>query len=127
MTMDKVFLIGNLGSDPETKQLANGQSVTSFPLACNRDWRNREGKLESETVWYRISAWNEQGESCQKFLHKGSMVYVEGKLVAKPTVFKKADGEMASSYEVRAANVKFLRTNHGTIISQEEGQDELPY
>lgn len=127
MTMDKMLLIGHLGADPETRQLANGQSVTSFPLACNRDWRNRDGALESETVWYRISAWNEQGESCQKFLRKGSMVYVEGKLVAKPTVYKKADGEMASSYEVRAANVKFLRTNQGTIANQEEGQDEYPF
>ena len=126
MTMDKLVLIGNLGVDPTTRQLTNGQTVTSFTLACERLWRNKQEEMQKETAWYRINAWNAQGESCQKYLHKGNLVYVEGQLSAKPTVYHNSAGESVSNYEVRASSVKFLNTKTGEGSAGDE-QEDYPF
>src|SRR5438046_2904325 len=78
--LNKVMLIGNLGKDPEMKYTASGVPVTTFSVAVNHTSRTPEGETREETEWFRIVAWRQLAEVCNEYLHKGSKVYVEGRL-----------------------------------------------
>ena len=101
----KLIIIGNLGKDPEMKYTTDGKAVTTFSVAAS----NRK----DETVWFRVSTWDKQAETCNQYLHKGSKVLVEGALRAdgagNPRVYERKDGlGWAASFEVVASSVKFL-------------------
>ena len=100
----KIIIAGNLGSDPTMKYTNDGKAVTTFSVAAS----NRK----DETVWFRVTVWDKQAESCSQYLRKGSKVLVEGALKAdtngNPRVYKRDDGGWAASYEVVASSVKFL-------------------
>ena len=101
----KLIIIGNLGKDPEMKYTPDGKAVTTFSVAAS----NRK----DETVWFRVSTWDKQAETCNQYLHKGSKVLVEGALRAdgagNPRVYERKDGlGWAASFEVVASSVRFL-------------------
>lgn len=79
-SVNKVILIGNLTRDPETRTTDNGQTVTTFGLATNRDWTTREGERKSSAEYHECVAWARLGEICGQYLKKGKLVYVEGYL-----------------------------------------------
>jgi len=110
--MHKVILIGNLGSDPEQREVGWKQA-THFSVAVNERWTNSEGERETRTIWYRIIAWGKLGEVCTEHLQKGRKVYVEGRLVpdkdtGNPRAWLRDDGTPAASYDLRAESVEFL-------------------
>ena len=78
--LNKVQLIGYLGKDPETRITAKGSKVASFSLAVDRRWKSAEGETKEATDWFNIEAWGRLGEICQQYLHKSSLVYLEGRL-----------------------------------------------
>ncbi len=78
--LNRVQLIGNLGKDPETRYTPSGKKVCSFSLAVDRRWKTSEGEIKESTDWFNIEAWGRLGETCQEFLSKGRLVYVEGRL-----------------------------------------------
>ena len=79
--INKVILVGNLGSDPENKHLPSGSSVSEFSLATTRAWKNRDtGQQTEETEWHRIVAFGRLAEICGEYLRKGSQIYCEGRL-----------------------------------------------
>jgi single-strand DNA-binding protein len=82
--LNKVMLIGNLGADPELRRTASGQAVATFSVATNRAWTGQDGTQREETEWHKIVAWNSGryplAEICQQYLHKGSKVYIEGRI-----------------------------------------------
>lgn len=78
---NRVNLIGNLGQDPETKNLENGKKVTRFTLATSDDYKNAEGQKVKETTWHNIVAWNGLGEIAGRYLKKGAQIAVEGRIV----------------------------------------------
>lgn len=81
MNVNKVIVVGNLTRDPETKTIPSGQSVTSFGLATNRFWTDREsGEKKKQAEYHNIIAWGKLGEIVQQFLKKGSLAYIEGRL-----------------------------------------------
>jgi len=96
----KLTIVGNLGKDPEMKYTTDGKAVTTFSVAAS----NRK----DETVWFRVSTWGKQAESCNTYLSKGSKVLVEGRLKAEPTVYQRKDGTWGASYEITAESVRFL-------------------
>ena len=100
----KIIIVGRLGADPEQKYTADGKAVTTFSVAAS----NRK----DETVWFRVSTWDKQAETCNQYLHKGSKVLVEGALKAdaqgNPRTYERKDGGWAASFEVVASSVKFL-------------------
>ena len=101
----KLTIVGNLGKDPEMKYTTDGKAVTTFSVAAS----NRK----DETVWFRVSTWDKQAETCNQYLHKGSKVLVEGVLKAdaqgNPRTYERKDGlGWAASFEVVASSVKFL-------------------
>jgi len=72
--------MGNLGKDPETRFIPTGQKVCSFSLAVNRRWKNRDGETKEATDWFNVEAWGRLGEICQEYLHKGSSIYIDGRI-----------------------------------------------
>jgi single-strand DNA-binding protein len=78
--LNRVQLIGRLGKDPETHSTPTGKKVVNFSLAVSRRWKSAEGENKEATEWVNVEAWGRVGEICQQYLHKGSLVYVEGRL-----------------------------------------------
>lgn len=78
--LNKVMLIGRLGTDPEMRYTASGSPVTTFRLAVGRQWRDNAGEIHDETEWFNIVAWNRLAETCNQYLTRGARVYVEGRL-----------------------------------------------
>jgi single-strand DNA-binding protein len=79
--LNKVMIIGNLGKDPEMKYTPSGKAITTFSVAVGRMSRDQAtGENREETEWFRIVAWDKLAETCNQFLHKGSKVYIEGRL-----------------------------------------------
>src|SRR5690242_4446380 len=79
-TLNKVQLIGRLGGEPETRVVQSGMSVTTFSVATNRQWTAKDGTVQEETEWHTVVAWDRLGQVCAEHLHKGRLVYVEGRL-----------------------------------------------
>ncbi len=109
----KVVLVGNLGRDPEMRYTGDGTPVTSFSIATNESWTNRDGQQQDRTTWWRISAWRRLAETCNQYLSTGSQVLVEGRMnpdpeTGNPKTFTRNDGTVGASYEVTALMVKFL-------------------
>ena len=78
--VNKVILIGNLGSDPEVKYTPNGAPVANFSLATNESWNDKDGQRQERTEWHRLVLWSKLAEIAQQYLKKGAKIYVEGKL-----------------------------------------------
>jgi single-strand DNA-binding protein len=78
--LNRVQLIGRLGKDPETRFTPNGKKVAHFSLAVSQRRKTAEGDAKEYTEWVNIEAWDRLGEICSQYLHKGSLVFVEGRL-----------------------------------------------
>ncbi len=105
-SLNKIMLIGNVGSDPEMRYSPNGKAVTSFRMATNYRYAGSDGEQREETEWFRVSVWGRQAESCNQFLSKGKRIYVEGRLRSRS--WEGQDGQMRTSLEVSANRVIFL-------------------
>ncbi|BAJ62656.1 single-stranded DNA-binding protein [Anaerolinea thermophila] len=112
MTFHTIIIVGNVGREPEMRYTPAGQPVTSFSVASNRSYTNQQGEKVDETIWFRVSAFGKLAETCNQFLHKGSRVLVEGRLVpdknGSPRIWTRQDGTAGASYEVTATTVRFL-------------------
>ncbi len=111
----KLIIVGNLGSDPEMRYTPSGQAVTNFSVATNRKWTDNGGQQQEETVWFRVSVWGKQAESCNQYLSKGQKVLCEGRLnidkeSGGPRVWQDQSGKWRASYEMTAFEVRFLGT-----------------
>ena len=78
--INKVILIGNLGADTEVRYTQSGSPVCSFKIACSEKYKDASGNMQENTEWVSIVAWNKLAEICGQYLHKGSRVYIEGRL-----------------------------------------------
>lgn len=132
-----IIIVGNLGRDPEMRYTPGGQAVTNFNVATNRQYTGSDGNLVKETIWFRISAWGKQAETCNTYLKKGSKVLVEGRLVPDqatggPRVYPRQDGTHGASFEVSANTVRFLSSRgeaeaeYGPGEAGSEG-DDIPF
>ena len=78
--VNKVILVGNLGKDPEVRYLDSGVAVANFSLATTENYKNKQGEKVSQTEWHNIVLWRGLAEVAEKWLKKGSSVYIEGKI-----------------------------------------------
>ena len=108
--MNKIILIGNLTRDPELKTTPNGYSVCEFTIAVNDRNARRQQNGQESAQFFRISAWRQLGENCQRFLAKGRKVYVSGPLTAR--TYQANDGTTRVSLEVQADDVEFLSSRN---------------
>jgi single-strand DNA-binding protein len=105
-SLNKILLIGNVGSDPEMRFTPTGIPVASFSLATSRVSNTPDGEKKQETEWFTITVWRKQAESCNQFLTKGQKVYVEGRLRSRS--WEGQDGQKRFRNEVTADRVLFL-------------------
>jgi single-strand DNA-binding protein len=105
-SVNKVILVGNLGSDPELRFLPSGSAVANFSIATNEKWRDKDGNKQERVEWHRIVVWNTLAEICTQYLHKGSSVYIEGKLQTRE--WEDKDGNKRWTTQVVGWSVQFL-------------------
>ena len=79
-SVNKVILVGHLGKDPEVRYTTTGMAVASFSIATNDRYKDKEGQWQDRTEWHAVKAFDRTAEICKEYLHKGSQVYIEGKL-----------------------------------------------
>lgn len=140
------MLIGNLGKDPDIQVLEGNISVAKFPLATTETFKDRTGKLVSQTEWHTVVLWRGLAELAQKYLHKGSLVYIEGRLRTRN--WEDKEGHKKFATEVVGDNLIMLDKRHdlpahppstsGTVAGEEgfanpevppmgEPSSDLPY
>lgn len=109
-SFNRITIVGNLGRDPESKQLPSGDPVADFSIATTE--RRKEDDV---TTWFKVGAFGKLAETCTQYLHKGSYCYVEGTLSQREYIDR--DGNLRTSLEVRARDVRFLDR-----VSDHQGQ-----
>jgi single-strand DNA-binding protein len=123
------MLIGNLGKDPDVQHLEGNIAVAKFPLATTETYKDRSGKLISQTEWHTVVLWRGLAELAQKYLHKGSLIYVEGRLRTRS--WEDKDGNKKFATEVVGDNLIMLDKRgegHGGQGDTPEGfgGDDIP-
>jgi len=100
------MLIGRLGKDPEMRYTQSGAAVTTFTLATNRYGKTADGTQQEETDWHTIVAWDKLAETCNQFLTKGRLVYVEGRIQSRS--WDGQDGQKRYKTEVVCSDMQIL-------------------
>jgi single-strand DNA-binding protein len=104
--LNRVQLIGRLGKDPESRFTPTGKKVAHFSLAVSNRWKSAEGEAKESTEWVNVEAWGRLGEVCAQYLHKGSLIYLEGRL--KTDKFEDKGGETKYYTKVVALSMQML-------------------
>ncbi|HEU5374448.1 MAG TPA: single-stranded DNA-binding protein [Ktedonobacteraceae bacterium] len=104
--LNKIMLIGNLGKDPDFNVTSDGTPVAKFSLAVNRYMKSSSGEKKEETEWFNIVAWRQLAEICEKYLHKGSKVYIEGRVQQRK--YTDREGVQRTTFEVIANEMQML-------------------
>ncbi len=110
-SVNKVFLIGNLGRDAEQRHTPNGTAVSNFSLATTDMWTDKSGQRQERTEWHRVVVWDRQAESLQPYLTKGKQICVEGRLQTRD--WNDRDGNKRSTTEIRADRITLLGSRGG--------------
>tara|TARA_B100000809_G_scaffold9521_1_gene9040 strand:+ start:30387 stop:30854 length:468 start_codon:yes stop_codon:yes gene_type:complete len=105
--INKVILVGNLGKDPEVRYLEGGTAVANFPIATSETFKDKtSGERKTNTEWHNIVVWRGLAEIAEKYLKKGSQIYLEGKLRTRQ--WQDKDGNNRYTTEVVADNLQML-------------------
>jgi single-strand DNA-binding protein len=128
--VNKVILVGNLGKDPEVRYLDNGVAVANFSLATTENYKNKQGERVSQTEWHNIVLWRGLAEVAEKFLKKGSSIYIEGKI--KNRKWEDKDGNTRYNTEILADNMTMLGAKPSSEetslkTNTQETNDDLPF
>ena len=138
--LSNLTIVGNLGRDPDMRYTPAGKAVTNFSVAVNRQYSNASGQPVKETVWFKVTAWDKQGEVCNQYLKKGAKVLVEGRLVydpqtGGPKTWEGQDGAFHADFELVAQTVRFLSAKDGngnghsaeTSPSGNDEENDIPF
>jgi len=133
--VNRVILIGNLGREPEIRSFEGGVKKASFPLATTETYRNREGERTEHTEWHNLILWRGLAEIAEKYLHKGSSIYVEGRIRSRS--WEDPSGQKKYITEVEVLNMVMLggKRDEGNgasaqppeVDSGEVSEDDLPF
>lgn len=116
MSVNKVILVGNVGKDPETRHLDKGVAVSNFPLATSENYTAKTGEKISSTEWHNIVAWRGLSELAEKYIKKGSQLYIEGRI--KTRSWDDKDGVKHYITEIYAETIQ--------LLGKKEGQSDMP-
>jgi len=123
-SVNKMIIIGNLGSEPEMRFTPNGNPVTSFSVATNWRYTTSQGERKEETQWFTVVTWNRLAEQCNQFLTKGRLVYAEGRL--RTRTWDGQDGQKRFRNEIIANKVTFLDKQAAASLPEERGEETEP-
>jgi single-strand DNA-binding protein len=105
-SVNKVILVGHLGNQPELRRTKTDQPVTELRIATTEYWKDRDGQRQERTEWHSVQVWGRDAEHCERFLSKGRLVYVEGRLQTRE--YTPQDGIKRYKTEIVAQTVRFL-------------------
>ncbi len=114
-SVNRVFLIGNLGRDPDIRYTRDGKMVANLSVATNEQWINASGDRKESTTWHRIVAWGKLAEFAQQYLTKGTKIYILGRLANRQWVNK--NGETRNSVEIVAREIVILSPKGENVVS----------
>jgi len=103
--VNKTILVGRLGRDPETRFTGSGTAVANFSIATDETYKDKNGEKQKRTEWHKIIVWDKQAEIAQKYLKKGALVFIEGRIQSREW---EKDGEKHRSFEIVANNFRML-------------------
>lgn len=112
-SVNRVILIGNLGKDPETRFMSNGDAVANITLATTETWKDKNGEKQEKTEWHRIVFYRKLAEIAGQYLRKGSQVYVEGRIETKQWTDK--NGVERYTTDIIATDLKMLGSKGGSV------------
>ncbi len=122
VSVNKMMIIGNLGSEPEMRYTPGGRPVTSFRVATNWRYTTADGERREETEWFSVVSWGRLAEQCNQYLTKGRLVFVEGRL--RMRTWEGQDGQKRSQNEIVAERVKFLDRQVAAPAPEGETKEE---
>lgn len=120
--VNKVILIGNLGKDPEVFSFETGVKKVTFSLATTEIYRNKEGQDVEQTEWHNIVVWRSLADIAEKFLRKGSQVYIEGRI--RYRTYEK-DGQKKYITDIEADNLNMLGARHNNDTNHNYEQSSV--
>ena len=120
-SLNKIIIIGNVGSEPEMRFTPAGKPVTSFRVATNRTYTTAEGERKEETEWFSVVAWNKLAEQCNQFITKGKLVYAEGRL--HTSTWEGQDGKQRTRLEIIANRVVFLDRKGAAALPEDKTEE----
>ena len=106
MSVNKVILVGRLGRDPDVRYTSSGQPVANFSMATDETYKDRAGERQKRTEWHKIVVWGKQAEIAQKYLKKGSLIYLEGRIQMRE--YTDRDQNKRTSYEIVCNTFRML-------------------
>ena len=122
--INKVILVGNLGNDPETRYMPNGNAVTNITIATSDSWKDKQsGEQQERTEWHRVVFFNRLAEIVGEYLRKGSQVYVEGRLQTRK--WQDNNGNDRYTTEIVANEMQMLGARGGSGGGQQYGGDSM--
>lgn len=121
-SVNKVILVGNLGRDPEVRNMPSGDALANFSIATTDTWRDKSGQRQERTEWHRISMFGKQAEVAGQYLKKGSTVYIEGRLQTRKWTDK--EGHERTTTEVVADRMQMLGGREGGSRENNEGDQD---
>ncbi len=121
--VNKVILIGNLGSDPETRYTTSGSAVSNLSVATSRRWRDKQtSEMKEDTEWHRVVAFGRTAEIAGEYLRKGSKVYIEGRLQTRK--WQDQQGQDRWTTEVVAEDLQMLDSRGGGTAAYDQTQGQ---
>jgi len=106
MSVNRVILVGRLGKEPEVRYSNGGNAIANFNLATSRTYKNKSGEKVDDTEWHRCVSFGRTAEICGEYLHKGSLIYVEGRLQTRD--WEDKDGNKRWTTEIILENMRML-------------------
>jgi single-strand DNA-binding protein len=119
--INKVILIGHLGKDPEVRHLEGGSSVANFTIATNENYKDKSGEWQKQTEWHNIVAWGNLAEYSEKWLKKGMLVFIEGKLTHRK--YQDKEGNDRYITEVKSVSIRTMEKRE--YSGDESGQQPM--
>ncbi len=104
--LNKIMIIGNLGRDVEMSYTPSGKAVSKFSVAVSRRRTGADGQRVEETTWFNVVAWDRLAETCSQYLHKGSKVYIDGRMTSRQYTDK--DNVQRTAWEITASEMEML-------------------
>ena len=127
MSLNKVLLIGNVGKDPEVRHLENGSMVARFSLATTERFKDKNGEFQEQTEWHNIVCWRSLAERVEKYVKKGSQLFIEGKI--RTGSWEDKTGQIRYTVEIIADNIQILgkkQDSQGVSPDRNNIQDIVP-
>jgi len=122
--INKAIIIGNLGNDPDVRAASDDSSMAIISIATNEQWKDKRGELQTRTEWHRVVMFNRLAEIARDYLHKGSMIYIEGKIQTRK--WQDQSGQDRYTTEIVANQMQMLGGRDDSAIIKKKPSVTMP-